>query len=370
MSRAGKSRSVGSVARETTGSARPGCARCPVKGHRRPAGSRPGSPEKPRAGWRTSVGTLVLVVGLSASAGWAQVGGGAGEGEPADQPTASDAGEADASRQDPTPIENPRETRQPDELEGVEITQNLGDQLPLDAEMTTEDGESVKLRDYFNRGDSKPVILNLAYYECPVLCSLIMDRLGEAIAELGWVPGEDFRIVTLTINHRETPSQAREKKQQIMRKLDMEGAGDGWHFHTADKGTIERVANAAGFGYKYLPDQKQYVHKPALVLAGPDGTITRYLLGLNYPPFRLKGSLMDASDGQVGSVVDKVVMSCFQYQDDQGKYTATAFGIVRLGGALTVLALVSAIGLALVREFIRRQHGSAGPSDPAETSEK
>jgi protein SCO1/2 len=265
------------------------------------------------------------------------------------------------------PIENPRQTRMPDAMKGVNITQNLGDTLPLDTRLTTSDGQTITLNKYFEGNNQKPVILNFAYYECPVLCSLVMEGLANSVRDLGWVPGEQFEIVTLTVDHAESTALADQKKQEMLKKLGMDGAAKGWHFHTATKGEIQRLASAAGFGYKYLPEQDQYVHKPAIIMVSPEGKITRYLKGIQFPSFKLKGSLMDASDGQVGSVVDKVVMSCFQYQELEGKYAASARGIMRLGGALTVFILVLTIGVALLREAIRRYHGVAADKGGDET---
>jgi protein SCO1/2 len=247
----------------------------------------------------------------------------------------------------------------PDRMKGVSISQNLGQSLPLDAQLTTSEGETVTLGRYFQQAD-KPVILNFAYYDCPVLCSLVMEGLAQSVQKLGWVPGKQFEIVTVTIDPGESPDLAARKKREMLGKLGpaMDNAGQGWHFHTATKGEIQRLTQAAGFGYKYLPQQDQYVHKPAIIMVSPEGKITRYLKGIQYPSFKLKGSLMDASDGEVGSVVDKVVMSCFQYQELEGQYAASAMGIMRLAGAMTVFILVVTIGVALLREAIRRYHGT------------
>jgi len=304
----------------------------------------------------TRLAAVVLAaagVAWGATAANAQAAPSQGEAAPATQP--SEAGGDDQYK----PWEDSPRTKTPDVMKGVDITQNLGATLPLDTRLTNSEGETVTLGRYFEQGGDQPVILNFAYYECPVLCSLIMEGLAKSVSKLGWTPGDRFRIVTISIDPGETPELARKQKRDILGKLSMDGAGDGWHFHTAAKDQVQPLAKQAGFGYKYLPDQDQYVHKPAIILASPDGRISQYLTGIQFPAKKVESAIEKAGAGKLGEKKStSFLQTCLRYIKDTG-FVSEARGIMKLGGALTVLVIAVAIGLALAREASRRQREHA-----------
>ena len=255
--------------------------------------------------------------------------------------------------------DSPR-TRMPDQIENLTIEQNVGTTLAMDTQLTTSAGKSVTLGRYFEGNDDKPIILNFAYYECPVLCSLIMENLAATVADLGWKPGEKFEIVTISVDPGETPSQARAAKADMLEKMPMQGAGEGWHFHTAAKDQVQPLAEQAGFPYRYLPEQDQYSHKPVVIMVSPSGKITEYLIGLQTAPGKLRDAIQAAAAGKQSQSKDiGFVQACWQAIKDTG-YVSEAQGIMKLGGVLTMLVLFGTIGLLLVREGLRRRHGLPG----------
>jgi protein SCO1/2 len=317
-----------------------------------------------RSGWVALAAALAAAL-LAGPAG-AQSGAGPNASSLSAKAAAEQPAQAD-NADNPDPWQNARQTKTPDAVQGIEITQHLGDTVPLDTKLTTSDGQAVTLGDYFKAGD-KPVILNFAYYECPVLCSLIMEGLARSVQDLGWAPGEKYRIVTISIDPGETPKLAGETKKEMLEVLTrnaqgepipaMQDAGKAWHFHTASESEVAPLAKAAGFGYRYLPEQDQYVHKPAIIMVSPEGKITRYLTGIQFPASDLRSAIEQAAAGQVGQKQDtSLLMSCIRYIKDTG-WVSEARGIMRLGGALTVFAIVVVLGVALLREALRRYHGT------------
>ncbi len=249
--------------------------------------------------------------------------------------------------------------RMPDELALVGVDQKLDDMLPLDLEFRDEYGKLVRLGDYFNRG--KPVVLNLGYYECPMLCSLMLNGLLVSVKDLSWLPGDEFEIVTVSIDPGEGSELALAKKKSYLAELTkgddakMSLASQGWHFLTGDQANIEQLSQAAGWRYQYNAKQDQYAHPSAIMIVTPDGRLSRYLFGVKFDSRTLRLSMVEAGEGKVGSLMDQFLLTCFQYDPESGSYTATAVGIMRLGGGLTVLVLGGGIGLALWREWRRRE---------------
>lgn len=240
--------------------------------------------------------------------------------------------------------------RLPAQLEGVTVRERLGRSAALDARFRDHDGRRVQLRDYLDAG--KPVLLTLNYYRCRTLCSLQLNALTRGLRDLGWPPGEQFRIVTISINPTEGPELAREKRQSYLNALGMAPDAD-WSFLTGARTEIDKVARSVGFSYRYLPDEQQYAHPAVIFFITPTGTIARYLYGLAFPAQQIKFALVDASHGRVGSTVDKLILSCFHYDDTTGAYGPFALGIMRLGGAITA-ALVAAMLLVFWRRERRR----------------
>jgi protein SCO1 len=240
----------------------------------------------------------------------------------------------------------------PRELRDVGITEHLNQPVPLDAMLCDEQGKPVRLRDYV-RGD-KPVILNLGYYGCPMLCGLVINGLVASLQELSFTPGEQFEVVTVSINPAEKFPLAAAKKKNVMEELARPAAAKGWHFLTGDEAPVRQLADAVGFGYRWDPAQRQFIHAAVLIVLTPDGRVSRYLYGVQFPAKTLRLSLVEAGEGRIGSTADQLLLYCFHYDPDRGSYTLAALNLMRLGGVLTVLALAGLIARALRREFRRR----------------
>ena len=226
-------------------------------------------------------------------------------------------------------------------LEGEQITakvtveENLS--AELDGQLTFKDhtGKTVVLSDYFLEG--KPVLLTLNYYSCETLCSVQLNAMLNALKDLDWVAGEDFRMVTISIDPDETSELAAAKRETYLKEL---GKGDiDWNFLVGTQENIDIVADTIGFRYVYEPKTQQYAHPAVVTFLSPNRIISRYLYGLSYDARDVKFSLIESANGNVGSTVDKIILSCFIYDTTVGRYTPTAFGIMRLGGALSVFAL-------------------------------
>ncbi len=278
-------------------------------------------------------------LGLAAVAAMIAVGG-------ASTAPAQDA----ASRPGPPP---PRSEPMPEEVRGVGVDEKRGDTLPLDLAFTDEQGRSVELGDFFS-GD-KPVILNLAYYRCPMLCGLVMDGMVQAAGRLAWTPGREYEIVTVSIDPGETPALASSKKKTAMMYVDRRGAEAGWHFLTGDQVAIDRLTDALGWRYNYIPETNEYAHPAVIMVITPEGTVSRYLYGVQFPPNTMRLSLVEAADGKVGSATDRFLLFCFHFDDETGQYTANVMNIMRLAGALTVVLIAVGIGGMLLREHLKRR---------------
>jgi protein SCO1/2 len=242
-------------------------------------------------------------------------------------------------------------------LEGVTVNEQPGEMIPLDLVVRDEDGNERTLGSFLQ--PRKPMVLNLGYYGCPMLCGLVLNGLTASVTEMGWTPGEQFTILSLSIDPQETPRLAREKKRNYINSLGQAHAAAGWHFLTADEAVSQAVADAVGFGYRYDPLKKQYVHPAVLVILMPDGRVSRYLYGIDYPQRTLRLSLIEAAEGKVGSTMDRVMLTCFEYDPATGSYRVAAMSLMRLAGAVTVIVVAGLIGSALLRERRRRGRASA-----------
>ncbi len=225
----------------------------------------------------------------------------------------------------------------PDELQEVGIEERAGELLPLELEFVDEAGQTVKLGDYF--GGERPVILTLGYYRCPMLCGLVWNGLVTALEDIDWNPGEEFELVTVSINPEEGPELATAKKANYVRAYGRPGAEEAWHFLTGDEASIKALADSAGFHYRYVPEQDEYAHTAALILVSPDGKITRYLHGVMHDPKVLRLSLVESAEGKIGSPLDRITLFCFRYDHAEGEYTPAAMNLTR--------ALLTLLGLAL-----------------------
>jgi protein SCO1 len=225
----------------------------------------------------------------------------------------------------------------PKELEGVGITELPGARIPLGLEFLDESGATIRLGDYFAKG--RPVILTLNYYRCPMLCGLMLNGLADGLKQLAWSPGRQFEIVTVSIDPLETPTLARLKKESYMEELARPGAAAGWHFLVGQEASIKALADAVGFHYRYDEERKQFAHAAGLFVATPDGRVARYLYGVMYDGRTLRLALTEAAEGSVGTSADRLLLYCFHYDANQGRYVVAADNIMRIGGVATALAL-------------------------------
>jgi len=241
----------------------------------------------------------------------------------------------------------------PAALEDVGITEHLDAKLPLDLEFRDENGDVVTLGSYFD--DDRPVILTLNYYKCPMLCGLMLNGLVDGLTSMGWSPGDEFEIVTVSINPLETPELAAAKKQNYLKLLDRPAAAEGWHFLTGRELEIKRLAETVGFGYSYDPETQDYAHAAALMVCTPDGRVARYLYGIEYPAQKLKFALLEAAEGTVGSTLDQLILYCYHYDPTNRRYSPVAMNIMRVGGGATALILGISLGAFWFREWRRKQ---------------
>ncbi|HLM55172.1 MAG TPA: SCO family protein [Pyrinomonadaceae bacterium] len=237
----------------------------------------------------------------------------------------------------PRPVER---TGTPEALKAVRVEQKLGSQLPLDATFRDESGREVRLGQYFN---DKPVVLALVYYECPMLCNQVLNGLVGSLTAVPFKPGKDFEIVTVSFDARETPELAAKKKETYIRRYGRAEAVGGWHFLTGDKAQIDRVAEAAGFGYAWDEPTQQFAHGSAIMVSTPKGRLSHYFYGIEYAPKDLRLALVESSEGKVGSPVDELLLYCYHYDPATGKYGAAVMNILRAAGVLTIIGVVALI---------------------------
>ena len=240
----------------------------------------------------------------------------------------------------------------PPALRGIGLDQRLGEKLDLHLTFKDEAGATVRLGDYF---DSRPVILTLNYYECPMLCTLELNGLTAALRTLSLEPGRDFQIVTVSINPKEKPELAATKKARYVKEYGRPGAAAGWHFLTGDEPEIKALAKAVGFRYAFDAESGQYAHVAGIVVATKDGRLSRYFYGVEFAPRDLRLGLVESSEGKIGTLADQILLFCYHYDPATGRYAAAALKMMRLGGMATVLLLAWGI-----RRMVRRSRATAG----------
>jgi protein SCO1 len=240
----------------------------------------------------------------------------------------------------------------PAQLRDVGFDQHLNQLLPLDVEFTDEHGRTVTIGDYFGK---RPVVLSFVYYGCPMLCLQSLSSLAATLGVLSENPGEDFEVVSVSIDPRETPALALEKKAHYVERSGKPAIAEGWHYLTGTEANIQRLTKAAGFRYAWDESQKQFAHPAGIVIATPHGKVSRYLFGIDYGPRDLRLALLDASEEKISSPLKRALLYCYHYDLATGRYSLAIMRIVRVAGAATVLALGMAIFVWTRRE--RRQVG-------------
>jgi len=235
----------------------------------------------------------------------------------------------------------------PESILKVGIDQHLNQQLPLDLKFRDENGAEVTLGQYFG---SKPIILTMVYYTCPMLCGEVQSGLVSALGILRFDAGREFDVISVSINPSETPADAMAKKKQFLSRYHRAGAEHGWHFLTGDKANIDALAKAVGYRYSYDAKSGQYSHGTAIVVVTPEGKLAQYFYGIEYAPKDLRLALVEASRNKIGNVVDAVMLYCFHYDPASGRYSAQILNLVRLAGLLTVFCMGGFLLVAFRRE--------------------
>ncbi len=235
----------------------------------------------------------------------------------------------------------------PAALRGVDFEQRLGADLPLDAVFTDSQGRERPLGDYF--GD-RPVLVSLVYYECPMLCSLVLNGLVSSLRAVDFDAGDAFDVVVVSFDSRETHTLAAAKKENYVKSYGRDDAAAGWHFLTGDEENIARLAEAIGFRWVYDEERDEFAHSAGVVVATPEGVLSRYFYGIEFPPRDLRLGLVEASDSKIGTFADQVLLFCFHYDPQTGRYSVATLNAVRAGGVLTVAAIAAFILMALRRE--------------------
>ena len=224
----------------------------------------------------------------------------------------------------------------PPGLKNVGIEQHLDNQIPPDLTFRDETGKSVRLEDYFGR---RPMILNLVYYQCPMLCGEALSGLESALAVLKFDVGKEFEVLTISFNPHETPDMAMKKKTEFLKRYGRPGAAAGWHFLTGPQESIDALTKAAGFQYQYDAKTGQFAHATTLVLLTQEGRIAQYYYGVEYAPKDLRLGLIQASENKIGNLADQVLLYCYHYDPSTGKYGAIISRVLQLSGLLTILVL-------------------------------
>ncbi len=256
--------------------------------------------------------------------------------------------------------------RLPKALEGVSYAQRLGDQVPADLPFVDETGKAVRLGDYYGR---RPIVLALAYYECPMLCTQVLSGMTAGLKGLRFNAGQEFEVVVVSIDPGEGPGLAAAKKASYLAHYDREETAAAWHFLTGRKADIDRLARTVGFSYSYDEKTDQYAHAAGLSILTPEGTIARYFFGIDFAPRDLRLGIVEAADRKIGSAVDTALLYCYHYDPATGTYGLMVMRLVRIAGILFVLAMVAG-WMVLRRRERRGLYGGAPVGVPPVASHK
>lgn len=258
------------------------------------------------------------------------------------------------------PYEPSAPTGLPAALKEVGIDQKLNQQLPIDASFKDETGADVKLGSYFGK---RPTVLSLVYYDCPMLCTQVLNGMIASFKTMSLKPGEDFDVLSISFDPRETPSLAAAKKAVYVNYLPeakRASANSGWHFLTGDESNIRRVTEAIGFHYRFDQATKQFAHASAIYVVTPEGKLSHYFYGIEYAPRDLRLGLVEASQNRIGSPVDQLMLYCYHYDPATGRYGAVVMNIVRLGGVITLIGVVVLLFLLRRRNATRMRLQTGG----------
>ena len=231
--------------------------------------------------------------------------------------------------------------------DGVGLDQHLGERVPPDLVFRNEEGQRIELGTYMD--GSRPVLLTFVYHTCPMLCSALLDGLTRTLEDVDFVPGESFELVTVSFSERDTPEMAAQQKEKYLRRLAQREAD--WHFLTGDSAAIAELTARVGFRFRWVEEQQEFVHPAALVFLGGDGTITRYLSDLAPRSRDVRACLVEASEGSIGTLLDQAFLYCFQYDPTRNSYVLSARRAMKIGGLLTLAALLATLCMLWRREL-------------------
>lgn len=252
-------------------------------------------------------------------------------------------------------IMSPPANVRPPGLKNVGIKQNLNQLMPADLEFTDDLGRKVHLGDYFG---SKPLILNFVYFSCPMLCSEELSGLESALRVLKFDVGKEFDVVTISFDPKDTPEAAAKKKGEFLRRYKRAGAAQGWHFLVGQPDAIKAATDAAGFQYEYDPQTQQFAHSTAIMILTPQGKISQYYYGVEFAPKDIRLGLVAASENKIGNLADELLLYCYHYDPEKGKYSATVLRILRLAAIATMLCLGSLFFMMVRKRPVQEAQGA------------
>jgi protein SCO1 len=247
------------------------------------------------------------------------------------------------------PVSAPdRKEEAPKRLKGVDVVEHLGERVPGSLPFKDQDGKAVALNQYLH--DDVPVIVTFNYSSCPMLCSLQLNAFVDGLKQLDFSPGKEFRILTVLLDPKETNETAHRFRARYLSQYNRPGTEHGWTFLTGSDENIRALAKAVGFSYNYNEARQEYVHPAAIVLLSPEGKVARYLYGLEYPEKTLRLGLVEASEGRVGSSLDRLILYCFHYDSSEGRYSPIATRIMQLAGGISVVILAGFLTILIRRD--------------------
>lgn len=267
-----------------------------------------------------------------------------------------------ATAQVPPPPFEPLQIMGPDpvaQFKDIKIEQHLDAQVPLDLMFRDESGSQITLGEAM---DGKATILALVYYRCPGLCNGMLNGVAGVVDSMKYEIGQDYNVVAVSIDPKEGPALANDKKTTYLEKLHRDGAAAGWHFLTGDEASIERLATTVGFRYAYDPKTEMYVHAGGIMVLTPQGRLARYYYGVEYLARDVEFGLVEASQGHIGSVVDQLTMLCFQYDPATGKYGFYVIGAMRILAGLMVAGFATMYAILFFKSRAKRERNGGGPA--------
>lgn len=235
------------------------------------------------------------------------------------------------------------------ELRNIDVVEHLGEQIPLDTRLVNDRGDTVTLAKYFGQG--KPVVMVMGYYNCPMLCQMVLNGLSDGLRTVPWEPGGDYLLLNVSINPRETYELAAAKKRNYLEYFRRDNAADGWHFFVGPEEQTRSLAEALGFRYYYDEARQEYAHAAVAFIISPDGVISRYLYGLTFKTNDLKLAILEASEGKIGNTIDRIILYCYHYDPDSKGYVVIASNIMKLGGLLSLILLFIFLAILWLKDW-------------------